>query len=203
LEDSTLPPSAPPPDGWEEESTATLLGRARSGSLEARDLLVRRYFALLRRWAHGRLPVRARDLISTDDLVQETLVKALRQLDSFEPRREGAFLAYLRRILMNRLRDELRRVSRRPERGALPEEITDERPSPLEQAIGTEAFKRYERAMAALSEEEREAVMLRIEMGFSHRELAEALAKPTENAARMFVTRALIRLAKAMDEQPG
>ena len=57
--------------------------------------------------------------------------------------------------------------------------------------------------MAALSQEEQEAVMLRIELGFTHRELAEALARPTDSAARMFVARALIRLARAMDERRG
>ena len=189
--------------GFEEESTASLLDRARSGSLDAKNHLAQRYLVLLRRWARGRRPGRARDLIDTDDLVQETLIRALDQVEQFEPRREGAFLAYLRKILVNRIRDEIRRVSRKPDPASLPDGIADDGPSPLEEAIGTEAFRRYERAMATLSEEEHEAVVLRIEMGFTHRELAEALAKPTENAARMFVARALIRLAKAMDERRG
>jgi RNA polymerase sigma factor (sigma-70 family) len=203
VEDSTLPPRPHGPDGLEEESTATLLDRARSGNEEARNHLAQRYLVLLRRWAHGRLPGRARDLIDTDDLVQETLRRAFDQIASFEPKREGAFLAYLRQILANRIQDEVRRVSRRPEQGGLPDGIADAGPSPLEQAIGAESFRRYEWAMASLSTEEREAVMLRIEMGFTHRELAEALAKPTANAARMFVARALIRLARAMDERRG
>ncbi len=196
----SLNPSFPPPD---LESTASLLQKVRAGSLEARERLVRRYLATLRRWAHGRLPGRARDLVDTDDLVQDTLLRALDQVEGFEPRREGAFLAYLRRILVNQIRDQVRRVSRVPGHAELPEGIADVGPSPLAEAIGAEAFQKYEAAMATLSEEEQEGVMLRIEMGFTHQQVAEALGKPSANAARMFVARALVRLAEVMDGRQG
>jgi hypothetical protein len=44
-------------------------------------------------------------------------------------------------------------------------------------------------------------VILRIEMGFTHQQVAEALGRPTADSARMFVARALIRLAEVMDER--
>ena len=197
---SSQDPSPPP---LELESTASLLAQVRAGNLDARERLVRRYLLVLRRWAHGRLPARARDLIDTDDLVQDTLLRALDQVDGFEPRREGAFLAYLRRILVNQIRDQVRRVSRRPVPGEPLEGIADAGPSPLEEAIGEEAFRKYEAAVATLSEEEQEGVMLRIELGFTHRQVAEALGKPSANAARMFVARALVRLAEVMDGRQG
>src|SRR5262249_58923219 len=77
------------------ENTTVLLSRARGGDAQARDALFARFLPVLTRWAHRRLPNRARDLSDTDDLVQVTLVRALHRLAQFEPRREGAFLAYL------------------------------------------------------------------------------------------------------------
>ena len=185
------------------ETTASLLAQVRSGQEGARDQLVRRYLPALRRWARGRLPSRARDLLDTDDLVQITLLRALDRVEGFEPRRDGAFLAYLTRTLMNQLRNEIRRTNRRPGREDLTEEMATADPSPLEEAIGREAVASYERALATLTEEQREAIVMRIELAFTHREVAEALGCPSENAARMMVTRALMRLAEAMDEQRG
>jgi len=181
------------------ESTASLLNRVRGGDLEARERLAVRYLVVLRRWARGRLPVRARSLLDTDDLVQNTLLSALDHVGTFAPRREGAFLAYLRRILVNQIRDEIRRAARRQGHGDLADEMPDAGPSPLELAIGKEASAAYEAALAALTDEEQEAVMLRLEMGFSHQQVAEALGKPSADAARMFVARALMRLAEVMD----
>lgn len=81
------------------DSTVSLLARFRAGDEIARDRLLARYLPILRRWAHGRLPSYARQLADTDDLVQVSLLRAFNHMGSFEPRREGAFLLYLRRIL--------------------------------------------------------------------------------------------------------
>jgi len=70
--------------------------------------------------------------------------------------------------------------------------------SPLEQAIGREAVECYELALQRLTAEEREAIIARVEMGFSFEELAEALGKPTPDAARKTAHRALVRLAEEM-----
>ena len=137
------------PPTMDLESTASLLGHIRDGSLPARDRLMRRYLDPLRRWARGRLPVGLRDLTDTDDLVQVTLLRALDHVDGFEYRKDGAFLAYLRTILQNRIRDEVRRAGRRPGQTEIPEELPAAGPSPLEQALGREALQRYERARKA------------------------------------------------------
>lgn len=198
MADSSHAPQAAAHAG-ELESTASLLAGVRAGDGQARERLVRRYLPTLLRWAHGRLPRSARDLAETQDLVQVTLLKALTHVDTFEPRREGAFLAYLRQILWNEIRMEIRRVSRRPGRQDLTENLAGRAPSPLEEAIGSDALRAYERALTTLREEEREAVILRIEFGFTHQEAAEALGKPSADAARMLVARAMVRLTEAMD----
>jgi len=180
------------------ESSLTLLARAQAGDADALEALIARYLPRLQRWANGRLPDFARDLTDTQDLVQETVAQAFRRIDRFEVRGEGALQAYLRQALLNRIRSEIRRVKRRPALVELDSRAEDPAPSPLERAVGAEALERYERALTRLRPEEREAIIGRIELGLSHAELAEALGKPTPNAARMTVERALVRLAKEM-----
>ncbi len=186
-------------EGSPQESTAVLLVRARAGDDVARTRLVQRVLPALQRWAHGRLPGYARAGLETDDLVQVALIRALDHLDDFTAMREGAFLAYLRRILLNSVRDELRRTARRGG-GAVevPDTLADASPSLLEHAMGREVMEAYEAALAQLTEEQQEAVILRIEFGYSHQEIADALGRPSENAARMVVARALARLAESM-----
>ena len=182
------------------ENTATLLVAVREGDASARERLFARYLPVLRRWAHHRLPRSARDLRDTDDLVQDTLLSALRRLDTFEHRGEGAFLAYLRQILLNASRDLLRRAAVRPRQTTMDEDVPDPAPSALEQAIGHDLVARFERALTRLEPEQREAVILRVEFRFSHQQIAEALGKSSANTARMTVARALVALSKAMHE---
>jgi RNA polymerase sigma-70 factor (ECF subfamily) len=181
------------------ESTFRLIDRARSGDDEALDRLIARHLPPLKRWARGRLPQWARDLADTDDLVQDTLLQTFRRIGDFEVRGPGALQAYLRQAIVNRVRDELRKTGRRPEETDLEGLAADTRDSPLEVAIGREAMERYERALSALRPEEREAIIGRVEMGYSYDELADALGKPTADAARKAAQRALVRLARQME----
>lgn len=193
-DDSLSPPES------EIESTARLLDRVRDGDPSARNDLAARYLPMLRRWSHGRLPRAARDMADTDDLVQVALMKALNKIEGFVPRREGAFLAYLRTTVLNSVRDELRRLARRPGRDSLDERMPTSGPSLVERAIGREMLEAYEAALSGLPEEHQEAVIMRVEFGYTYPEIADALGSPTANAARMTVSRALIRLAEEMDE---
>jgi len=182
------------------EGTLALLRKAQHGDSAARDLLFERCLPRLRRWARGRLPGFARELVETDDLVQETLYRVLRRLPSFEIRHEGALHAYLRQALLNRIRDEVRRAVRRPASEELTEALPDPSVSPLELAMGREAVERYEAALLKLRPRDREAVVGRIELQYSYEELTLALDLPTANAARMATARALERLVKAMND---
>ena len=131
------------------ESTFELIDRARRGDQAALDRLFARHLKPLQRWATGRLPAWARGVTDTDDLVQDTLLRTFKRVESFEPRRVGALQAYLRQAVLNRLRDELRK--RRPHAATGLEEVEiDAGDSPLEQAIGREAVERYERALERL-----------------------------------------------------
>ena len=180
------------------ESTFHLIERARAGDQQALERLFSRHLKPLQRWARGRLPKWARDLADTDDLVQDTLVQTFKRIEHFEPRRVGALQAYLRQAVLNRIRNELRRKGRQPHATDLDGLEVESVESPLEQAIGQEAVERYEGALQRLKAEEREAIIARVEMGYSFEELAEALGKPTPDAARKTAHRALVRLAEEM-----
>lgn len=199
--DPTRSPDDSP--GLPLESTATLLELVQAGDEAARDRLVRRYLPGLTRWAHGRLPGRARGMVDTDDLVQVALLRALAKVGSFEPQHAGSFLAYLRRILLNSMTDEIRRADRRPVAEPLAEDLADGSPSLIERTIGREAVAAYEAALGQLPGPAQEAVILRIELGFSYPEIAEATGCPSPNAARMTVSRALLTLAEVMREHAG
>jgi len=186
-----------------QRSSLTLLARAQAGDRVALESLIARYRPRLQRWASGRLPRWARDMADTQDLVQETLFQTFQKIERFQVRGEGALYGYLRQAILNRIRDELRKAKRRPARAEIDPQSPHDGRSPLEDAIGNEAIERYERALATLRQEDREAVIARIEMGYTHEEIAVLLGKPTANAARMAVERAIVRLAKAMrDAEP-
>ena len=197
------PQATAPPGSLDAASTFELVNRANSGDAAALDALFSRYLKPLQRWATGRLPQWARNATDTHDIVQETLINAFRRIGTFEPRREGALLAYLRQAVMNRVRDELRRASVRPERVELDERHESAEPSPLEHAIGMDTLARYEAALARLRPEDREAIVARIEFGQSYDELAATLDKPSRDAARVAVSRALVRLAAEMKADSG
>jgi RNA polymerase sigma-70 factor (ECF subfamily) len=179
-------------------SSLTLLEQARSGDRFALDRLLQRYLPRLTRWASGRLPRWARDMSDTDDLVQDTLVRSVKNLPRFTPQGEGALQAYLRTAVMNRIRDEVRRRGRQPEPAPLDSALADEGQSPLEEAIGRELLGKYDRALDRLPPDEQELVIARVEMGCSYAEIAETSGRASADAARMAVSRALVRLAQEM-----
>ena len=196
------PPQARPPD---RESpllaTRELLRAAKEGDPRAIEALMARYLPRLRRWASGRLPMHARSLLDTSDLVQETLLRVLQGLDRIEVRGPGGFQAFVRQAVLNRIRDELRWTKRRPGPDGLPESLVDPLPSPLEDAIGADVLERFERGLATLDEDDRRLLHLRIELDFGYEEIAAMTDKPTRDAARMAVQRALARLAEAMGHE--
>lgn len=184
------------------ESTASLLARVRQGDSDAREKLCGQYLPILSRWAHGRLPPYARDLAETSDLVQSTLVKALGRVQEFQPQREGAFLAYLRTALLNAVRSEIRRSTGHGTPVAVhAADVSAARESALSKHAGADLLIDYERALTELKPEWREAVILRMEFGFSYEEMAAAMERPSADAARMLTHRAMGALSERLQPQ--
>jgi RNA polymerase sigma-70 factor, ECF subfamily len=187
--------------GASPASSLVLLLRAREGDEAARNELCARYLPRLRRWAHGRLPVWARDHLDTEDIVQDTLWRSVRQIEAFTPDHERAFCAYVCEALRNRVRDVIRRASRRPAGAPLPENALASDPSPLEQAVGLQTYQHYEEALLRLRPSDRELLVARVELNLDYREIADLYGKPTVSAARVAVSRALLRLAAEMGHE--
>lgn len=183
------------------ESSFELIRRAQQGDEEALNRLLERYLPRLRRWASGRLPHHARELGDTNDVVQDAVIATFRNLRRFEDRGEGALHAYLRQAVMNRIRDEIRRVERRPRRNELDSAVPADGLSPLESAIGAQAVDRYEQALASLTHTERQAIVARIELGYTYEEVAQLVNKPTAGAARVAISRALTKVAHLMSKR--
>jgi DNA-directed RNA polymerase specialized sigma24 family protein len=66
------------------------------------------------------MPHAVRSMNDTADIVQESVINALRNLNTLEIRSEGALLAYLRQAVNNRIIDQYRRHKRRPPRVEIP-----------------------------------------------------------------------------------
>jgi len=179
-------------------SSFDLVQRANAGEQEALDALCARYLPRLQRWAHGRVPPAARSALQTHDLVQDTLIKVLERLPSFEPRHEGAFQGYVRTALWNRIREIARQYQRKGAPNPLDSEIAGHDHSPLDLAIGQETLDRYEAALDRLRPEEKDLIIARIEMGLPHAEIAAMFDKPSVAAVHMALSRALVRLAEEM-----
>jgi RNA polymerase sigma-70 factor (ECF subfamily) len=182
----------------DSKASVKLFERAQGGDGDALNELLTRYVPRLQRWASGRLPRATRDLTDTDDLVQETIIRTLRHLETFEFRHDGALQAYLRNAILNRIRDECRRVARRPFMQPAEENLPHKGASPLDEAVSAEAVDRYEAALSMLREADREIIIARVELGCTYEEIAQSFGKPSAAAARMAVARALMKLAEAM-----
>jgi RNA polymerase sigma-70 factor (ECF subfamily) len=118
----------------------------------------------LRRYARAL----ARDTDIADDLVQDTLVRALRSEKLFIG---GDLRSWLYTILTNLNRNRRRSLARRPQLT----ELFDNNPD----ASGTEAEGRdITRALAALVEEQRSVLLLVMLEGLSYREVAEIQGVP-------------------------
>jgi len=180
------------------EPTVVLIRRIQSGDAAAREQLLRRFMPILRRWAHGRLPAQIRDLNETDDLVQVALMRAMGHLDKFDSSGPGAFLAYLRQVLLNQVRDELRRHQRRPEHAEIDPEMHDpDAPTMIDTIVGDERMRAYEQALAALPKRQQGLIVMRVEFGMSYPEIAAETGSGAD-AVRVMVARAIVQLSRLL-----
>lgn len=181
-------------------STLRLHLRARAGDRSAVNALFARHWSPLLRWAHGRLPQWARGRMDTADLVQESMLQTFRRLDAFEVRRRSALRAYLQQAIQNRIRDELRHVSRAPA-SELNDDYADAAPSPLDAVLKDETDRRYKDALARLRPEDRELIVGRFELEYSFEQLALATRRRSPAAARVALSRAISRLVDEMGRE--
>ncbi len=177
---------------------ATLLERAQSGEREAFELLVRQHEVRVLRLAQRLIgcPDRARDA------AQDAWIRFYRSIDRVDPSRP--VWPYLARIVANCCHDDHRRRTRIG--GLQPVDDSEEHlrrmpseaPGPAREVEGGEQVALLRRALAALSEREREALVLRDVLGLSTQEVADAMGTGI-GTVRSHVSRARIRLRQLME----
>src|SRR5262245_60162858 len=127
------------------------------------------------------------------DLVQETLLRVRRGLESYEP---GALNAWLARICTNVFLDELRRRRRRPVELFPDDPDRMMVPAPAADEVSTLMSRDVEAALAALPEEFRVAVVLCDVAGLGYDEIARAVGVPVGTVrSRIHRGRRLLRTA--------
>jgi len=178
--------------------------RARSGDSDAFRLLVEQHSHAIFRLAF-RMTGNEQD---AEDVVQETFLRAYRQLDKYEAR--SSFSTWLFRIASNYSLDLIRMRKRhedRRERAASEEHdilnvIPVDTPGPDRIVYGTEVQQKVSAALNQLSAQERTAFVLRHFEGLSIEEIGEALGTGS-NATKHSIFRAVQKLRKSLEPVVG
>jgi RNA polymerase sigma-70 factor (ECF subfamily) len=176
-------------------ATRELLQRSQGGDASAREELCARFAPLLRRFLHARLPGRVRPLCDTDDIVQDVYAQALSRLESFEYRGPGSFWCYLRRIGLNQVQMLARRHALPTDEAVTQDRIAENGAAagPLGSLVEKELLDAFE-----FSTEQRQAVLMRLELKLPYSAIAEECGHPSPAAARMAVCRAMEKLVERL-----
>jgi len=175
-----------------------LTKRAREGDQAALEALCESCLHSLSRYAVGRVPPKVRDMLDTQDVVNEAVHRGMSRLNDFEVRHPGALVAYMRAILRHLIIDYVRRRSRQPLKVSLDEQQPDGGRSPLDYVVGAERLTLYRAALARLKPRDAELVALKVEDQRNYDEIAALLGFPSSNAARVATRRAVLRLAREL-----
>ena len=188
-------------------STFALLEKARAGDEAALSLAFEQYRRRLVVLVHFKMSPRAREFSEVEDLVQETLLRAFRDLSRFSYRTPGSFLRWLSSIADHVIVDRVRYLGRdrrageelsfRSESNPRGPEPTDSR-TPSRLFAQQEAVERLLDRLGALPEDYRQAILLAKIEGLSTAEMAERLGKSRE-AVALLVYRAVKRF-RALSE---
>lgn len=198
------------PNRWDEATTEVLLRSAQAGEKEAREELFARYRPRVLAIARSRLGQNLRRALDSQDLVQEALVEAARDLDRFEWRGESSLIRWMARLLEHRATaqaDRLGALKRDRKReisldgtgsGSMGPGRAASSLDPLELAERGEMEERVRQALDRLAERQREVILLRDYAGCSWEEVAQELELASPDAARMLHVRAVAKLGQLL-----
>lgn len=184
-----------------QETEAAAIARARTGDGEAFRLLVERHSRSVFRLGF-RLTGNQHD---AEDVVQETFLRAYKQLDRYDGR--ASFHTWIYRIASNYALDLLRgrkRVEQRKDENQLPvvESIAADDPAADRLVYSTQVRRRLSDAMEDLSQQERSAFVLRHYEGLSIEQIGDALGL-AESATKNSIFRAVQKLRRALEPVMG
>jgi RNA polymerase sigma-70 factor (ECF subfamily) len=197
------------------EDAARWLPLARTGSAEALGQLLEACRGYLLLVAQRELDPQLGAKASVSDLVQETLLDAVRDFPRFQGNSEAELLAWLRRVLLNNLVSFTRRYRTAGKRAVAREVALDgdhssaerggrvaaDTPSPIAAAINQEQAGAIQQALERLPEDYRRVIELRYREECSYEEIGRLLGL-TANAARKLWLRAVKRLQQETEPPP-
>jgi RNA polymerase sigma-70 factor (ECF subfamily) len=192
-------------------STFGLIDRIRQGDREAFTVLFEKYRRRLAVLIHCRLGAELHGVLEVDDVLQETFLRAFRDLDRFTYRSPGSFMQWLSAVASHVLADLARYHARRQRDAAqvvpLPSGSRPDTPqlvnfrTPSRVLAEQEGVLRLLRKLDALPEQYREVIVLAKIEGLTTAELADRLGKPRE-AVSLLLHRALQRLRSLPEAHP-
>ena len=162
------------------------------------DILVQRCLPSVQRWAHRKVPRASRGDFDTKDLVQEAALRMLKRRALFRPRHAQSVQAYLRRTVLNLVRDEARRLARRPALVDISEDLPCDRIGPLEITFRHELRARYEEALRTLRPKDQRLIVASVEREHHVNDIARICGLRSPAAARVAVARACNRLVQKL-----
>jgi RNA polymerase sigma factor (sigma-70 family) len=182
-----------------------LIELARGGDEDAIAALCRRYEGLLRRRLFRRMPRRLRKRISVADVIQETLITAIRRLSECTEPFQGSFRAWLLKIADFKAKEAVRFHVATAKRSIDAELSSPLRPvsgawraegeAPSARAMAHESKEQIDAGLASLSQDHRTIIDLLHRRGFTMAEAAEQLERGAD-ATRKLYARAISALAR-------
>ena len=175
-------------------SDRAVIQQVLSGDVEAYARLVDRHYDRCVRVAARILGNRE----DAEEAVQDAFVRAFRALEDYEDRER--FVAWLTRILVNQCRTVLARARRRE--AVFPDVDPCELELVLEDVRPDGSWPELEQALAQLSDEQREALVLKYADDLTYEEMAR-ITGAGESALKMRIQRAFARLRALLREVPS
>jgi RNA polymerase sigma-70 factor (ECF subfamily) len=189
-------------------TTFDLVGRARQGAEDALSLLFERYRRRLAVLIRYKLGTQWRGKLDPDDLVQETLLRAYRDLPRFTYRSPASFMHWLSAIADHVIADAVRYAGRARRQGKevpFRSESNPDGPEPVHTLTPSRVLAQEEGLQAlvgkldALPEHYREILFLAKIEGCTTEEISSRLGK-SRQAVSLLLFRAVRRLSELLDE---
>jgi len=189
------------------------LDQARGGDREALQQVLCEHFDRLRQHIEFRVGRGQVDL-STDDVLQETFIQAVRDIGQCQAATQVSFFAWLKGVADNRVRDALKKTATKKRGGdrrqiraikiadvsslkPLVELLAESLDTPSVDAAGDEAVKAVQVALSSIPDDQREAILLRHIQGLPLDQVASGLGK-TPAAVRGLIHRGKQALREAL-----
>ncbi len=197
-----------PPLTRQAVPTVDLILAVRSGDRLAAEELFSRHLPRVRQIVALRMGKRLRDFVEIDDIAQDVLLKAHRDLDRFEARSDSAFRDWLATSVRCQLADLARKLDARKHGGGRQREallstaLAGKEPSPSQLARVHELEERIEAALLELEAHQRELFVLRRLCEMPYADIATRLGITEVNARQAF-SRVQGRLRTLLDSERG